>query len=270
MKRWICLLLALLLLGSVCACGKKDPNAFRTLRLVGTKQYSVLCRGGDRLAPVIDAAMATMAENGTLGAIITRWLGNDRCCYDTKNAVTLAELDEESLPEPRLLLIGVDSDAYPLAYTDAYGGADGLCVDIARALGETLGWDIRLISITPDSVAAQLSSGNVDCALGFDASIVDSEKYSAGGSFLESEILLAVRNGSDVRRLRDLKGTRVGTVNDPAVLRALKGNEKVTKYAAGATEYLSLPRCIEALDAGWCSAVVLDELMLRFYRQNDK
>ena len=262
MKKILALVLILSLMLSLCGCGGKKESAFRTLDVVGTKYYSTICRGGDKLAPVIEAAMSTLAGNGTLSALTVHWLGSDRCCLEG-DAGALAALEE--LPEPRTLIFGVERDFCPIAYEEN-GVARGLCVDIAMAIGELLGWETRVQSIAPDEVAAQLSSGNVDCVLGFDSGLVSAEKYSVGGCFMESDILLAVRSESELKRVKHLKGLRVGTVNDPAVRNAIRSSEKITKHAEGATEYLSLPRCIEAMDNGWCAAVVLDSLMLQYYQ----
>lgn len=262
LKKFIALFLALLLLLSLCACGGKTGAGFRTLDVVGTKYYSTICRGGDKLAPVIEAAMSTLAGNGTISALSIQWLGKDRCCLEG-DAGAFAALEE--LPEPRTLIIGVEQDFRPIAYEEN-GEAKGFCVDIAMAVGALLGWETRVQSISPDEVAAQLSSGNVDCVLGFDSGLVSAEDYSIGGCFMESDILLAVRTESEIKRVRDLKGLRVGTINDPAVLRAIRSSEKLTKHAEGATEYLSLSRCIEAMDKEWCAAVVLDSLMLAYYQ----
>lgn len=266
MKRTAALVLALALLVCLCACGKDSTAAFRTLEVVGTKQYGSICRGGDKLTAVIDAVMQTLAGSGTLSALSVKWLGSDRNCLDG-DAGAFAAL--EALPEPRTLIFGVEADAYPLAYAAEDGHPAGLCADLALAAGELLGWDVAVTFISAEEVAAQLSSGNIDCALGFDpSSLTNASKYSAGNCFLENDILLAVRTESEVTRIKDLKGSRVGTVGDPAILKAVRSSEKLTKYASGATEYLSLSRCIDALDNGWCAAIVVDELALAFYREN--
>ena len=260
------MLLALLLLAGLCACGEKSEGPFRALEVVGTKHYCGICRGGDKLAPVILAAVEALAGTGTLSALSVKWLGSDRICMDG-NAAALSELEE--LPEPRTLIFGIPSEFHPLGYLE-YDEPRGFAADIAAAVGELLGWEVRLLCISPDEVGSQLNSGNIDCAMGFDSNLDHAEKFTIGGCFLESDILLAVRSESEVRKPKDLEGCRIGTINDPVVLKAIRGDEKITKYATGATEYLSLPRCIEALDLGWCSAVVLDSLMLTYYQMQEK
>ena len=265
-KKFIAFLLAALLLVSLCACGKESTSAFRTLETVGTKHYSVICRGGDRLAPVIHAAVETLAGNGTISALTVQWLGSNHCAMKG-DAGAFAALTE--LPEPRVLNIGVESEFYPIAYEEN-GEIRGFSADLSRAIGQLLGWEVRITGITPGEVGTQLASGNIDCAVGFDSGLLSASKYDIGSCFMESDILLAVRAESEVRRIRDLSDCRIGTVSDPSVISALRADEKITKYAAGATEYLSLPRCIEALDLGWCSAVVLDSLMLTYYQMQEK
>ena len=265
MKKVLALLLAFLLLTSLWGCGKKELSAFRTLEVLGTKRYCTICRGGDRLSPQIEAAMAELAMRGELQRAAIRWLGSDRSIWDGDSA-GLQELPaDEEQSEARLLRFGVETDFYPLAFAEN-DTLQGFCVDLANGIGEVLGWEVQIISISPAEVGTQLSSGNIDCALGFDSSLVKADSYDIGTCFLESDIVLAVRSESEVRRIKDLQDARVGTISDPAVLAALRASENLTKRASGATEYLSLPRCIEALDTGWCAAVALAELALRFYQ----
>ena len=263
MKKCIACLLLLALLASLCGCGQTEISAFRALEVLGEKQFCAICRGGDKLAPLIDAALKTLAANGRLSAICTRWLGRDRCCLEG-DAGALAALEE--LPTERRLIIGVETDFDPIAFEED-GTLRGMSVDLAEAIGEVIGWEVMLLPIGPEAVAAQLSSGNVDCALGFDGGIVSASKYSVSAPYLKSEIILAVRSDSEIRRVRDLDGSRVGVIHDPAVLSAVRSSEKLTKHASGATEYLSIGRCINALDNGWCAAVAMDSLMLSYYRE---
>ena len=264
MKKCIALILLLAMLASLSGCGQPEVSAFRALEVLGEKQFCAICRGGDKLAPLIEAALKTLAGNGQLSAISVRWFGRDRNCLEG-DANALRALEE--LPTERRLIIGVETDYEPIAFTEN-GTLRGMSVDLAQAVGEAIGWEVMLLPISAEDVAAQLASGNVDCALGFDRSVVSASKYSVGAPYLKSDIVLAVRSESEIRRVKDLDGNRVGVIHDPAVLAAVRSNEKLTKHASGATEYLSLGRCINALDNGWCAAVAMDSLMLSYYREN--
>ena len=167
----------------------------------------------------------------------------------------------------RTLLVGVAQELRPLSYTEN-GALRGLSCDIAAAVGELLGWAVQLQPIGPDEVDAQLASGNIDCALGFDPTGLKASKFETGVEYMQSDIVVAVRAGSEVTSLKKLAGERVGTVNDPVVTAAIRGDAKVTKHASGATIYLSPSRCLSALDNGWCAAVAMDALTLRYAMVN--
>ena len=69
LKKCIAFLLLLAVLASLCGCGQTEFAAFRALEIIGEKQLCAVCRGGDKLAEVVDAALLTLAGNGTLTAI---------------------------------------------------------------------------------------------------------------------------------------------------------------------------------------------------------
>ena len=273
-KRIRSLLLCAALLLSLCACGQSDAGAFRILENLGVKRYSVICRKDDKLAPLIDAAMVNLYRSGRLGTICTRWLGKDRISLTGGNpaeslppVVTPTPAPEGMEPESvaRTLIFGVEQDYEPMAFSES-GMMRGMSVEIAEAVAQTLGMELALQPITAAELGTQLSSGNIDCALGFDPAEVKSEKYTTGVTYMESDMVLAVRQSSDIKRTRDLRDQRVGTVDDPLLEQSVKSNENITRYASGATVYLSAERCMEALDKGWCSAVAMDSIMLSYMR----
>ena len=255
------LLLALLFQAG---CGEKLDTGFRVLEVIGTRRYSVICRKDDRIAPMIDEAMQHLAYTGHLGSLCVRWLGRDQITLagHPPSAQTTQE-PGGGTQEQRTLIVGLETDFFPMAYTSD-SGLSGLTVDIANALGTELGWEVRIQSITPAEVGTQLSSGNIDCALGFDPSSVKEEAYSVGVSYLDSDIVLAVRQESEITRVKDIRGERIGTVDDPSVTKAVQGSENISKYASGATVYLSSRRCVSAMDNGWCAAVAMDIIMLEY------
>ena len=52
------------------------------------------------------------------------------------------------------------------------------------------------------------------------------------------------------------------------MIEAVRSDERITRYASGATVYLSAQRCINALDNGWCAAIAMDEIMLDYATRN--
>jgi len=265
MKKTIALLSALTLLFLCCACGQSTLGSFREIETIGTKHYHIICRKDDQLAPVINAAVKELAAGGTLSTISTQWLGGNVITLDG-DASALASLEPESLKISRTLIFGVEENFRPMAY-EIGGEYSGMSVDIGKQIGIFLNCPVVFQPIDPADVGAQLASGNIDCAIGFDPILLNAEKYDIGVSYMDSDIILAVPAESPVRSVKDLKDLRIGITEDPAVSSAVAASEKLTKYASGATVYLSTERCFSALDKSWCAAVAMDRLRVLFYPQ---
>ena len=259
------LLAAALVLGlllGLSGCGETLDTGFRVLEVIGVRSYSVICRKDDKIAPLIDEAMGHLAYTGHLGSLCIRWLGRDLITLagspPAVQTTERQETEEEQAQSRRTLIVGIEKDFYPMAFTED-GELRGLSVDLASALGSELTWEVSYQPITPAEVGTQLSSGNIDCALGFDPACVKEDAYTVGVSYLDSDIVLAVRQESEVTRAREIRGERIGTVDDPSVTKAVKESETITKYASGASR-----RCVSAMDNGWCAAVAMDVIMLEY------
>lgn len=261
MKKFIALLLAAVLCLGLCACGEEQIGAFTVLGELGHKEFCTIYRSGDKVSTVVEAALQVMAANGSMGNISHSWLGSNIISLEG-NSDALARIEE--MPPSRTLIVGVDTDAPPYAYYSG-GKLVGMSVDLASALGSLLGWAVQVLPVKSSEIETQLASGNIDCALGFSPGCADPEKYSIGSSYMSVAIVLAVPEGSDVSSLRSIADRRVGTIDDPALTSVLDADDRLSKYSSGVTVYLTPPRCISALENGWCVAIAMDELMLRAY-----
>lgn len=261
-KKSISLLLLLALLLGLCACGG-EQGPYRVLETIGQKHYGLVFRQGDKLAAPVNAAMSVLAANGTLSQLSTGWLGSDIISLEG-DAEALMQLQMAQAIEPRILIVGVEEDFRPLSFSEGEGYI-GMSADIAGKIGELLGWEIRLQPISGSEIGPQLASGNIDCALGFGVEKIDTAKYDVGSCYMTTDISVAVRGDSEIKKLKDINQQRVGTIQDESVIAAAQADEKLARYASGATRYLTAARCMNALDNGWCAAVVMDSIMLKEY-----
>ena len=79
LKRILSLILSAVLLLACCACGQTSVGTFRELEVVGTKQYGVICRKDDKIAPIVNAAVNYLAAAGTLDSVYTMSTGGYAC-----------------------------------------------------------------------------------------------------------------------------------------------------------------------------------------------
>ena len=256
-KRALALLLCVSVLLCLYACGS-DNSRYRVLSTVGQRSYALLFRLDDRLAEPVTAAMDVLAGHDHLAQICRQWLHEDRITL-RGNVDALDELDEP--PQPRVLIAGVEANSPPLGYSEGDGYA-GMSVDIARELASLLGWEVRIQPIAADEVDAQLASGNIDCAVGFDPLNANTEHCSVARVYMESDLIVAVPRDSDCRSMRDLRGLKIASVRDNAALTALKNDKNVSKYVKTVVSFVTPERCMYAMDNGSCAAVSMDRLVL--------
>ena len=261
-KKLCALLLCAALFFALGACGSDDGAAYTILETVGEKHYGSVFRLGDKAAGQVDAAMRELAASGELSRICQHWLGRDLISLAGESGAVAAL---EEAPQPRVLIVGVENDFERLSSPDADGNYMGMSVDIAKAIGGLLGWEIRIQPINAGDMATQLSSGNIDCALGFGVETVDTAKFTTGAAYMSSPIVVAAPGSGEISKLRHLKGLKIGAVKDDSILKALESSDDVNKYADSVTAYLSPQRCRTALDNGWCAAMAMDEIMLGQY-----
>ena len=92
MKRLICLLLALCLVFSLCACGgSRFRYGINTVQVLVQQEYSLAFRNNDPLYFYVTAALSVLAAEGRVDQLATKWLGSPALNY-AKQADALEKL----------------------------------------------------------------------------------------------------------------------------------------------------------------------------------
>ncbi len=263
MKKIVALLLVLCMALSMCACGSSSYGVKTVMTLV-EQEYSLAFRNGDSTYDYVKAALETMAAEGTIDALTAKWFG-DRIVNFDKNPEALAT---KGMPEPRVFIIGVDINSFPMAYI-ANGDYWGYDVELATAMCERLGWTLKIQQIEKEDVYVELSSGNIDCAWGgiaLNQEEIDAGKYAQYGPYVKNDIVVASREGSSVWNSLKLSGRNMAMCSTDEAMEALMSDGKlhkrlgqITRLAGGTTE------CFEYLYSGRCDAVLTDSTALYYY-----
>lgn len=264
MKRLVCILLVLALCLGLCACGKSGGFGIRVVQELAQQDYSIAFRTGDPTSAIVIAALKAMKADGTVDSLAVKWFG-DRIVKIDSDDKAIFELGPIA---PRTFIIGVDPDAFPVAYA-ASGTYWGFDVELATLMCNMLGWTLQLQPIKSEDVYVELSSGNIDCAWGgivlSDAELA-AKKYEQFGPYLHNDIVVAARLTSNVRSKLTLHGKCMSMpttqeakdflATDPKLIKRLG---QITRLAGGTIE------CFEYLYAGKCDAVLTDSLAVYYY-----
>ena len=259
----LCLCLLTLAAGLVgCGRGKgPQPITFKVIGELNQEEFRVAFRKDDPLCEIVTAAMEELAAEGQITRLSTQYLGADYSCMPARDGALLS-VSADTVPG-RKLRIGVQDGVAPLSSSRADGSFSGLIPDMAELVAEKLGWTFEYMVINSESVAAELGSGNIDCAW-MAASFAGSEdSCSLSPGWLRNSHQLVVRSESGIRRKNNLKGKVLG-ITDATALAALKEDglfEKITSV----WYYDDLNACFNALAAGDCDAVVIDSIVSAYY-----
>jgi polar amino acid transport system substrate-binding protein len=136
----------------------------------------------------------------------------------------------------------------------------GFEVDIAHAIGRRLGVDARFVQYSWSNLVPSLERGDFDIVLnGLEYTGERAERILLSDPYFTYAETLAVRKGSPYRSLADLKGKRVGTLNQTYAHDLLRAQPLETVLYEGNEEpYIDL-------EQGRIDAVLLDNIIADRY-----
>ena len=264
MKRFICIVLILCMALGLCACGGFGYGV-KEVQVLVEQEYSLAFRNNDPLYLYVTAAISVLAAQGKVEELSAKWLGDSNAIKFAKQADALDNLPEA---EERIFTVGMDINSFPMAYL-SNGEFWGLDAELARAVAELLGWELRFQEIEKENVYVELSSGNIDCAWGgvaLDPTEVEQKLYTSYGPYIENNIVIVARNGSAVWNKLRLNGRKMVMPSTPEAMEALNTDERlskrlgqITRLAGGTTE------CFEYLYAGNCDVVLTDSTAMMYF-----
>lgn len=269
-KRLASLLIACVLLLSLTGCGE-DVGEYRILKTVGEERFSIGYRVGDPVALYVDAALRTLAAEGTVHKLAMQWLGTDN---------TAMEADEKALDDlgkipKRTLIVGVNESCFPLSYSDGdtFSGFD---IALAKAVCKRLGWKVKFQAIARSDIYIQLTSGNVDCIWGGmpmdDINLDDkgnekpmSEQLAVSEPYLRNEIILITRVDSEYGSMAKIKGKTLMMDSGQQYMDALTESGLQDRFGQIERVNGGAQQCFEALKTGQCAAILTDSVALSYY-----
>jgi len=146
----------------------------------------------------------------------------------------LSSIEQEWLRNHPEVNIYVNSDLFPYAFVKEGGGADGVVVDVANAVGELLGIELNIIPSQYRQLIEFMREGAVH-----GLALVDPGDYPYKAPYLTSTIFVSppysmfVSKGSGYKpaALEDFKGNTValhqGSAQESPIYQAMKGNRIV-------------------------------------------
>ncbi|HEL1761556.1 TPA: ABC transporter substrate-binding protein/permease [Streptococcus suis] len=218
-------------------------------------------------------ALAEMKKDGTYETIMNKWLGASTTSaestdYSSRLSLT-GNASAKATPVKSSYTIVADSSFAPFEYQDESGNYVGIDMELIKAIAEQQGFTITIQNPGFDAALNAVQAGQADAVIA-GMSITDARKeiFDFSNAYYTSNILLAVKNGSDIASYEDLKGKTVGAKNGTASYSFLEENKAKYGYILKAFDEAS--SMYDSLNSGSIDALMDDEAVLLYAIQQGR
>jgi polar amino acid transport system substrate-binding protein len=111
-----------------------------------------------QLLQAVNSALETLRENGTLRGLLNSYFAGRSFTYVPPDDVAA---------RPGYLSVAISPDSPPYSFIDENGELAGLDIDVARAVCDILGVELRLIEMEARDLVTAVWFGRADLALGW-------------------------------------------------------------------------------------------------------
>ena len=240
---------------------------------IGSFGFSV--KKGSKYEYLVDdfnKALAEMKEDGTYETIMNKWFGSSDSSESTDYSSRLnltGSVTAKAIPVKSSYTIVSDSSFAPFEYQDESGKYVGIDMELIKAIAEQQGFTITIRNPGFDAALNAVQAGQADAVIA-GMSITDARKkiFDFSDAYYSSNILLAVKNGSDIASYEDLKGKTVGAKNGTASYTFLESNKDKYGYTLKAFDEAS--GMYDSLNSGSIDALMDDEAVLLYAIQQGR
>lgn len=191
---------------------------------------------------------------------------------DSDNTNT-ADTSLEDIKEKGYFTVGLDATFAPMGFTDESGEIVGFDIDLAKAVAEKMGVEVKFQPIDWDSKSMELSSGNIDVIWnGFSISDERKKEVLFTDSYLTTGQVIVVKSDSDIITKKDLAGKTIALQDGSTSEKALKedtetynsiGEDNISRFKENS-------QVLMEIEAGRADAAVIDEIFVRYYLAQEK
>ena len=277
MKKFVSLLLALLMIASLAACGKKADDGKNTddslsvlenvVKWDDVEPYRVLVQKGDPkgLLPGINKAIAELtADNGAKIKDIENKVASLDVNMPDSVGTELSGTDTKSESGKPVLVLGTSPDYPPYEfYSDsAMTQFAGIDVEVAKYIADSMGMELQIEAMNFDNLVTSLSNGDFDMVL---AACEYTEERALACDFsgpyytdLPPVILVKTANLDKYKTLDDINKAGVIIGAQKNTTKAMAASDKFPEAANGMVLESLVPTLITELKNGTIDLLVLD------------
>ena len=167
---------------------------------------------------------------------------------------------EDNTNKENTLVVGLDDSFPPMGFRNENNEIVGFDIDLAKAVAEELGMDVKFQPISWASKEQELSSGNIDCIWnGFAYNEERAATMTLSNPYIKGENYFILKNGTKVTSQEELKGMKIGVQTGSIQAQDLEKSDfgksvEIIQYGDNLTAFMDLET--EGIDALFCSNII--------------
>ncbi|MDD7409062.1 MAG: amino acid ABC transporter substrate-binding protein [Anaerovoracaceae bacterium] len=157
--------------------------------------------------------------------------------------------------------VGFDAEYPPFGYKDDNGDYTGFDLELAQAVCEKEGWELKKNPIDWDSKDMELNSGSIDCIWNGFTINGREDDYTWSVPYCDNSQVVVVPKDSGIKKLSDLKGKIVGVQTASAAYDVLTNKDQQKKLGdsfAELQQFGDYNTAFTELQAGSLDALAID------------
>jgi polar amino acid transport system substrate-binding protein len=170
-----------------------------------------------------------------------------------------------------VLKMGTSADYAPFEYIDTEGTGDfmGIDIEIAQAITENLGYELKIQDMDFGGLIAALQNGQVDFVMSAMSADEDRKKNADFSEvYYESKHFIVSKKGSGFETIEDLAGKKVaaqmGSVQED------KGGELAEEVGFSMENRNRVPELLQEIMAGRLDAAIIEDTVAKGYLAENK
>ena len=167
---------------------------------------------------------------------------------------------EDNVNDKEVFVVGLDDSFPPMGFRDENNEIVGFDIDLAKAVSEELGMEVRFQPISWASKEQELNSGNIDCIWnGFAYNEERAATMTLSDPYIKGENYFILKNGVQITSQKELVGKKIGVQTGSIQAQDLEKSEfgkqvEIIQYGDNLTAFMDLET--EGIDALFCSNII--------------
>lgn len=188
-------------------------------------------------------------------------------CSSQKPADPVAgDTSWEDIQAKGYMTVGLDDSFPPMGFRDEKGEIVGFDIDMAKRAAELMGIEAKFQPVVWAGIIMELNNNNID--LVWNGMTITEERQEAINftkPYLANRQIIVVQKDSAINNKADLDGKKIALQAGSSAVDAVKADETTFNSLDEMVEFPNNTEALLDLAAGRVSAVVVDEIVGRYY-----